>query len=311
VKRAHHRAERQEARDPSTPPERLAALMEHHLDAVLDNPALELVLLAHPDFWAALTVPARAALARSPRCPHAFARWALDARDLTYPLMHNAALPARLRREALFRRESWNQWWSEARRGLQDVLPPDEAALLDRSMAAVKGGPYRTRLGLSEAEFEALVGLGHLGAAHGCSALDCPPALLARFALAPCADHRVPALAQSHPSLPAEALAEALDRPELRFGAASNPGMTAAQFDAALAEPELFEPLARNPGLPAPAARQLARLCSGRALLSLARNPALPADVQVTLAQSPDLAVREALRRRSDLAAEARVHLNP
>ena len=91
-----------EARDPATPGARLAALTQRHLEAVLQNPATQLVLLENPDWWDDLPRPVLDQIARSPTCPPAFLAWVNRA---TFGFERaevalNPVLPLALRREA-------------------------------------------------------------------------------------------------------------------------------------------------------------------------------------------------------------------
>ena len=97
-------ADRAAAADPATPPARLAALAVHHLDAVLGNPGLPLLVLERPDFWMGLPGGAHMQLARHACCPLVFGAWAA-ADPLGDPcvkagLALNRALPLDVRRRA-------------------------------------------------------------------------------------------------------------------------------------------------------------------------------------------------------------------
>ena len=169
-------AEHAEAMNPATPAPRLARLMEQHLEAVLDNPALKLVLLERPDFWRLLSRQAEAQLARSPRCPVEFAAWVIQHPDHFKALSlvsRNKALPVAIRRAALFRDQPrmWSPGEYEPRPFHLDLFDDAELALLERAQ----------RPDFTEAEFERLLAFGALGGRLAAEHPACPPGLRERL----------------------------------------------------------------------------------------------------------------------------------
>ena len=133
----NHPLEAAEARSPATSPARLAELMLRHAEAVLANPAFQLLLVENPHFWT--TLPHPGILAGARYCPADFVQWVLAQPDAGAALLHelvlNRALPVHLRRAA-FLRTHFSLRWSQERRRLAELLTPEEVALLERAGVA-------------------------------------------------------------------------------------------------------------------------------------------------------------------------------
>jgi hypothetical protein len=309
-------ADRGEALDPATPAARLLLLLRDHLDDVLQNPAMPLLLLAQPDLWSEVGRRGEGLLARSPRCPPSFVAWLLrqaSPRAAVLGLLAgNPAVPAAARRAAFLRRNALEEHPYDVspllcdllpqseRDVLADFLPPPEHALVVR---AADGAP------LSPEEFEALAGLDVRGPVLAMRHEDAPAALLLR--LLDQGSHAARIFVPAHPNLPAAHLAALLASEDsgLRYSAAANPSLTEAQFAAAVCDPKLRVLVAGNPGLPQVWVEDFLSGPDPFARAALAGNPALSAEHQLALAGSTSEPIRRALARNPSLTAAARRRL--
>jgi hypothetical protein len=299
-------AERLEALDPSTPPARLAALLERHLDAVLDNPAWPLLTLEHATFWAELTSYGEFLLLSSPQCPPAFARWVLHASRRLYSnatyILTNPVLPTALRREAFFLRPAHHDTLNgEAqRRALPEVLTEDELELL------LRGGLDGPREALTPEEFDQLAATGATGLQLALGHPRCPSPLLER--LFDTGEPQAMEQAVRHPNLAPERLSRFLTSPHAgtRWYATMNPSLPLAQLEALYADPWRHEPLAENPSIPAAWMEAFARSPKQSLRQAVATNPALVPEAQQLLVADSWRALRDRLRENPALTAEVR-----
>jgi hypothetical protein len=307
-------ARRAEALAPQTPAARLAELLETVPHHVLQNPALPLLLVEEPDFWARLHRTAAVMLSTHDGCPVDFARWLLRRPDhdgFYARLYANAALPMPVRREAflgqrvgLAKEDLDPAFFREA---FRDVVAPAEQALLERAglyPASTEHGtllPQDPAMG-SDAVLQ-LFDLGALGMALAARHPAVTDAALQRLLAQGVVNlHQV----ARHPSLAPERLAAFLASPqlELQKAAALNPSLTAEQFRAAFEDPALLPCVAWNPGLPAELRDALLHSPRAHERAYLAANPRLPVDVQLQLERDPERKVRVALRHNPRLDPE-------
>jgi hypothetical protein len=299
-------AERAEAVDPATPPERLAELMEFHADAVLQNPSLSLLLMERPDFWSSVSHNARNDLARSDACPLSFASWLLHANtpdtSLTY-LLWNRAVPMAMRRAAYLKRSTRDllQFWTDERPILAEVLSPTELSLLERGggLSDPDAPP------MTEDEFEHLAALCDLGLELAMNHPCCPGAVLDRLS----ETGAVPAaVVLSHPNCDPERLALALASPDvtLRRHAALNPTLSAAQFEQAAQDPAVRADMAMNRALPPEWVEVFLHDPNPLVRMRLADNRSLSPESQKVLATDPYAPTRSHLLQNPSVTAEAR-----
>ena len=293
----------QEARDPATPAARLAELADEHLDAVLQNLGLPLVLLEDPDWWELWSDSARSELAQSPHCPLGFVAWLVrkpraEHHDAWTFVLGNQSLPVAARRDLLLRSE-----WNVARHdfeahplgdpALDEVLTAPERALL------VRGGRGASPdLTMTEPEVEQLVAIGGLGLYLAVGHPSCPTAVLDRF-LEGLNESRAYWVI-SHPHLASERLTAFLASKHglSRAFALQNPALTEAQFQAAADDADHRPALARNPALPPQLRERLLRDSDPDVRVGLAYNPVLSEADQLVLANDRSIHVWKALLHR-------------
>jgi hypothetical protein len=289
--------ERAEALDPNTPARRLLVLLRFHCDEVLANPALPLVLLEQPDFWACAGHDGLQKAARSGLCPQAVVDWLLSSpahAHLLGDLMKNRGLADATRRAAFLRCPD-----VEPRVEPEAFLPADEAALLRRS----RHGPDPT---MTEGELQQLAGLGVLGLGRALDHPRCPEAVLGAARQA----GQWLQVVLRHPALPAAWLAEALAAGTwaVRSQALLNPRLTEAQFEVAATGPDRDQ-VALNPALPEVWRERLTSDAAVAVREAVARHPLLSPRLQWFLADDPIDTVRSALARNPALTAEAQALL--
>jgi hypothetical protein len=293
----HEQARRAEALDPATPPERLAALLEAHLELVLANPGWPLLLLAEPDFWQRLPGPVLLGLARSPSCPEALADWVLTHVTDTAVLDRlaaNRALPDAVRRRALLSVPSPLD--EDGLVAMAGLLTVSEARLLQRCIEPAPEVP------LSPADFERLEALGRRGQALALSKPGCPSDVVERLAAA------FPLLAASHPQLPLRRLEVLLRSPDvdLRCEAARNPSLPPSLLPLAAADPLTRAEVAAWAKLTDEWVETFLRDPDEKLRERLATNDSLPVTAQRTLALDQSREVREALLYNSSVEADVR-----
>jgi hypothetical protein len=291
------RSDDAEARDPSTPPARLAALLATHTDAVLQNPALPLLVTEDPDFWAGLTDVARSKVAASTLCPPSFAQWELRRPDAPAPalgeLAMNPALALDLRRKCFLHQLDASPIPARA-----DFLGASELRLLRAGVDAAS---------LSGEDVTQLTALGRAGELLALRHPDCPPSLLVAYlAVDPGANDWVLSRAPCPAALVAAALAST--EPGAGFWAAQNPRLTAAQCQLAYDAGHGVS-LGQNRGLSAEWAERLVRSEDLYERDSVASNPVLTPEQQLVLADDDDPGVRDELRSNPSLTVEARLKL--
>jgi hypothetical protein len=323
-------AERAEARDPATPPERLAALLESCTEEVLANPGLPLLLVSEPDFWARVDLESLVAAAESRACPLSLAFWLTRQEHRFHRALEcvfqNRALPGEVRRAAMLNwpstamtAEVWDHYFA----CLADFLSPAEVSLLRRG--ATETVPSK----LSPEEFRQLAALGKCGRELAIQHDDCPAELLASFLEQGFRD------ALRHANLPRHLLAQALSDAdvEVREWAVRNPALTAEDYRKAVTDPglrriigdiegmpvdcyaalldvpdrDLQERLAMNPSLPATCVAAMIARGDVDQLVRLAYgHPALTPEAQLALATHPAPHVRKYLSDNPALTDEVR-----
>lgn len=303
--------EQDEARDPATPADRLLALLDSAPDAVLENPAL-LLLLEQPDFWERLSPGQREDVSRSHACPQSFVAWALGGawlpQGVATGLLRNPAVPLPQRREAWLRRPLAEARLSGGvvaeRPSRQAFLTEAERDLLDRAGWTLWATSAPSTSPMTEAELTQLRSLGPVGERLALRHPDCPGTWLEP--LDPRAQADLLPWLVVHPRLSPRKLAGLLrSRLELKRLAVKNPSLSAAQQSAAARDPALRDALASNRGLPAAWVRRFLKDRREAVRVGLARNPALSPEVQLQLAVDLSPAVRQALLENPACTPEA------
>jgi hypothetical protein len=208
-------AERAEARDPSTKPERLIELMGLYVDDGLQNPALQLLVLEDPGFWRRLDsdhfTNVHYQVALSPHCPAAFVAWLLaqttpDLKAAATGLAWNPTLPLGHRRAGL----ACHRFEAPAPlRPLSELLTADELGLLARAERAPDA--------LAPEEVLRLTVLGGWGRWLAVRQARCPGELLAQAWREAGHDPEPKLVIVKHPNLPEALLVEALASNDARL----------------------------------------------------------------------------------------------
>jgi hypothetical protein len=251
--------EESEARDPATPPARLAELIGKHLEGVLANPGFAPLLVEQPAFWALLGPQARSDVLASPACPVEYAEWLLMKRSGLVGLDQKGSCDSRLS-PAEFERLA-------------------AQGVLGASLAATHPGvpaPLVQRLSEHSSPFVYGPALANPSLA---------PALLA-FNLTSPERWRRRAAAENPAMTPAQF--EAAQRePQMRLGLARNPGLSGSLIEGLLRDTNdsVRVELARNACLSAEAQLVLAEDLNAFVLEALGENPSLTAEARARLEQ--------------------------
>jgi hypothetical protein len=294
-----------EAQDPNASPEVLLGLLVSQPQAVLANPAFDLLLLELPDLWGRLSEAALRAVAAEPGCPLALVDWGLKVglpSVVRAQLVLNPALPLE-KREQLFCQAAF---LGSASPGLAREAGLSERLiqLLVRTRAFEErwqGGDPLVRPDLPAAlgpgELAELGGFGELGRLLALEQPGCPQAVVVECARS--APLALRAAAASHARLPREAMGPlARDGAEaVRQGVARNPGAS-SEVLRLLAEDEsllVVCTVATHPALPSALAEALAGHESPLVRRSLGSNVSLSPRLAERLRADPDPDVRRSL----------------
>jgi hypothetical protein len=230
------------AGNPNTPSDLLVELTQDGPDAVLQNPAFELMLLDDPDLWGQL--PGLRLLAASPCCPDALAHWFLrqstvaggEHEALREPLAANLAFPVALRQRVRFQAPAALRLevTAEALESSVGTVCADTLVALGMELQDL---PSQVDASLHPSAVHALCELGPLAHLRAAAHPSCPDDWLERF------------------------IGSDLDALALAQGLAGRSPMSeaTATFLAKQTSPRVVELLVKNEGLPDPLLLKLAQ----------------------------------------------------